>query len=95
MLTTVALNMQSMPINVLEDYNLTSMTLEYRRECRQSNLLESLTSTTSSKDEDSNNYTINYIPNTKYTHMLRMQDDKAEIVRARTEWHSKQSHVLI
>ncbi|KAI3846726.1 hypothetical protein MKW92_002157 [Papaver armeniacum] len=33
----------TVPINVLEDYNLTSMTLEFRRECRQSNLLESLT----------------------------------------------------
>ncbi|KAI3904874.1 hypothetical protein MKW92_037593 [Papaver armeniacum] len=35
--------LESVPINVLEDYNLTSMTLEFRRECRQSNLLESLT----------------------------------------------------
>ncbi|KAI3899188.1 hypothetical protein MKW92_048504 [Papaver armeniacum] len=35
--------LESIPINVLEDYNLTSMTLEFRRECRQSNFLESLT----------------------------------------------------
>ncbi|KAL6011646.1 hypothetical protein ACLOJK_002094 [Asimina triloba] len=34
----------SVPTEVLEHYNLTSMTLEYRRECRQSHLLESLTS---------------------------------------------------
>ncbi|KAI3959672.1 hypothetical protein MKW92_017804 [Papaver armeniacum] len=35
--------LESVPINVLEDYNLISMTLEFRRECRQSNLLESST----------------------------------------------------
>ncbi|KAK1271316.1 hypothetical protein QJS04_geneDACA012570 [Acorus gramineus] len=65
--------LESVPINVLEDYNLTSMTLEYRRECRQSHLLESLTS----------------MKNLGSTHLLRMQENKAEIVRARAEWRSK------
>lgn len=79
--------LESVPMNVLEDYDLTSMTLEYRRECRQSNLLESLTSPTpnAAAFEDSNKHR----PDMEYTHMLRMQADKAEIVRARTEWHSK------
>ncbi|KAF2311495.1 hypothetical protein GH714_024335 [Hevea brasiliensis] len=77
--------LESVPINVLEDYNLTSMTMEYRRECRQSNLLESLTSTT----EDLNNNSCNRQADLEYTHLLRMQNDKAEIVRARTEWQSK------
>lgn len=84
------LYMQSVPINVLRDYDLTSMTLEYRRECTQSNVLESLTSPTASVAEDSNNNSINRKPDNEYTHLLRMQDDKAEIIRARTEWHSKQ-----
>ncbi len=61
------------------------MTMEYRRECRQSNLLESLTSTT----EDLNNNSCNRQADLEYTHLLRMQNDKAEIVRARTEWQSK------
>ncbi|XP_050221328.1 palmitoyl-acyl carrier protein thioesterase, chloroplastic-like [Mercurialis annua] len=74
--------LESVPTNVLEDYNMRSMTLEYRRECRQSNLLESLTRTT--EDSDNNRKT-----DLKYTHLLRMQADKAEIVRARTEWQSK------
>ncbi|KAJ8772393.1 hypothetical protein K2173_027570 [Erythroxylum novogranatense] len=77
--------LESVPMNVLEDYNLTSMTLEYRRECRQSNLLESLTRTT----EDSNNNSCNRKADLEYTHLLRMQADKAEIVRARTEWQAK------
>ncbi|KAF8390674.1 hypothetical protein HHK36_025201 [Tetracentron sinense] len=86
--------LESVPLNVLEDYYLTSMTLEYRRECRQSHLLESLTSMkVSTVAEDSN------IVNTRLrkadlrsTHLLRMQEDKAEIVRARSEWRSKRKH---
>lgn len=81
--------LQSVPINVLGNYDLTSMTLEYRRECQQSNLLESLTSSTASGTEDSNNY-MNRRPDLEFTHLLRMLADKAEIVRARTQWHSKQ-----
>ncbi|KAL9422560.1 hypothetical protein AB3S75_034770 [Citrus x aurantiifolia] len=95
--------LESVPIHVLEDYNMTSMTLEYRRECRQSNLLESLTSTTASVTEDSNNnnknknsHNHNSSNNRKadleYTHLLRMQADKAEIIRARSEWQSKDEH---
>lgn len=83
-------NAQSVPLNVLEEYDMTSMTLEYRRECRQSNLLESLTSTTASLAHCNNS--INRRPDLEYTHLLRMQADKAEIVRARTEWHGKQKH---
>lgn len=80
--------MQSVPINVLENYDLTSMTLEYRRECRQSNLLESLTTSSETLAEDSNSYN-NRRPDLEFTHLLRMLADKAEIVRARTKWHSK------
>ena len=80
--------LQSVPINVLENYDLTSMTLEYRRECRQSNLLESLTTSSETLAEDSNSYN-NRRPDLEFTHLLRMLADKAEIVRARTKWHSK------
>ncbi|KNA17160.1 hypothetical protein SOVF_082660, partial [Spinacia oleracea] len=75
--------LESVPLNVLQDCDMTSMTLEYRRECRQANVLESLTTmingapfTTISQEIES-------------THLLRMQDDKAEIVRARTKWVPK------
>ncbi|WOK96632.1 palmitoyl-acyl carrier protein thioesterase, chloroplastic [Canna indica] len=81
--------LESVPLHVLEDYHLTSMTLEYRRECRQSNLLESLTSmTTSEAHEDT--VTINSRKaELGSTHILRLQEDKAEIVRARAEWQRK------
>ncbi|KAI6682709.1 hypothetical protein NL676_028622 [Syzygium grande] len=84
--------LESVPINVLEAFSLTSMTLEYRRECRQSNLLESLTSATASIVVDSDTdppHKTGCCPELEFTHLLRMQADKAEIVRARTEWHSK------
>ncbi|KAL9170120.1 hypothetical protein ABFS82_04G123200 [Erythranthe guttata] len=71
--------LESVPINVLEDYNMTSMTLEYRRECRQSNVLESLTTI---KPRTKTN-------DLECTHLLRMEDDNAEIVRARSVWQVK------
>ncbi|KAJ4835058.1 hypothetical protein Tsubulata_050467 [Turnera subulata] len=77
--------LESVPIEVLEDFSLTSMTLEYRRECRQSNLLESLTSRT--RDTDNNSSKCRGC--LKQTHLLQLQADKAEIVRARTEWRTK------
>ncbi|XP_065876027.1 palmitoyl-acyl carrier protein thioesterase, chloroplastic-like [Euphorbia lathyris] len=78
--------LESMPMKVLGEYNMRSMTLEYRRECRQTNLLESLTSTS---DHVDSNYEKAEL---EYTHLLRMQADKAEIIRARTEWQPKFIH---
>ncbi|RVX17773.1 Palmitoyl-acyl carrier protein thioesterase, chloroplastic [Vitis vinifera] len=80
--------LESVPVDVLEHYNLTSMTLEYRRECRQSDLLESLTSMKAKVSEESSNKSRDLLS----THLLRMDDDKAEIIRARSEWQSKQQH---
>ena len=77
---------------VLEDYKLTSMTLEFRRECTQSDLLESMSSSSSNVTGASNNDSVNTKPDLQYIHLLRLQDTKAELVRARTEWHLKQNH---
>lgn len=88
--------LESVPINVLENYDMTSMTLEYRRECRQENMIESLTSMKMDPYPPiPTSTTVNINPNKEgreeieSTHLLRMQDDKVEIVRARTRWHSK------
>ena len=89
-----SLHLQSVPIDVLEDYNLTSMTLEYRRECHQSNVLESLTTVAPKMSEDSNNFTDKTGQELESTHLLRMQADKAEIVRARSVWQSKHKHMI-
>lgn len=85
--------LESVPLDVLEDYHLTSITLDYRRECRQSQLLESLTSMTSSPAAESPPPPL---PSSlcgsdlHSTHLIRQQDDKAEIVRACAEWRRKE-----
>ncbi|KAI3975930.1 hypothetical protein MKX01_016613 [Papaver californicum] len=84
--------LESVPINVLEDYNLTSMTLEFRRECRQSNLLESLTHMEVIEAVEITNKESKTKADFRSTHLIRMQEDKAEIVRARAEWRSKRKH---
>jgi len=95
-------NLQSVPTHILQDYDMTSMTLEYRRECRQANVIESLTSTkmnppppppvvstTTCTKRLSIDHGNKLGSDIESTHLLRMQDDKAEIVRARTKWHPK------
>lgn len=81
--------LESVPLNVLEDYNLTSMTLEYRRECRQSQLLESLTSMKAAQTETNLLTATPCSADLRSIHLLRMQEDKAEIVRGGAEWRSK------
>ncbi|KHN23971.1 palmitoyl-acyl carrier protein thioesterase, chloroplastic-like isoform X1 [Glycine soja] len=81
--------LESVPIEVLEHYNMTSMTLEFRRECTQSNLLESMTCPTA-RVMESNNNSKNRKPELQYTHLLRLQQYKADVIRARTEWNLKQ-----
>ncbi|KAL2935558.1 Palmitoyl-acyl carrier protein thioesterase chloroplastic [Bienertia sinuspersici] len=79
--------LESVPLNVLQDYAMTSMTLEYRRECRQANVLESLTTLQNNNNASFTSTTTSN--DIQSTHLLRMQDDKAEIVRARTQWLPK------
>ncbi|KAF3626470.1 Palmitoyl-acyl carrier protein thioesterase, chloroplastic [Capsicum annuum] len=77
--------LESVPINVLEDYYLMSLTLEYRRECQLSNVLQSMTTmreiATSASDKNCG---------LECTHLIRMEADRAEVVRARSLWQPKQ-----
>lgn len=96
-----------MPINVLEDYNLTRMTMEYRRECRLSNVLQSLTSIElrspndgrEEQEETQHRIHESSIAGTNQdlecTHLLRMEADHVEIVRARSMWKLKQRGPLV
>ncbi|XP_057972848.1 palmitoyl-acyl carrier protein thioesterase, chloroplastic-like [Malania oleifera] len=83
--------LESVPMEVLENYNMTSMTLEYRRECQQSNLLESLTAMKpgSFSGEDPNPSITTPRADLESTHLLRLQNGSGEIVRARSEWQPK------
>ncbi|KAJ1288275.1 hypothetical protein BS78_02G078300 [Paspalum vaginatum] len=83
--------LESVPLDVLEDYHLTSITLDYRRECRQSQLLESLTSMASPAPAPSQcGGGGGGGSDLHSTHLIRQQDDRAEIVRARAEWRCKE-----
>lgn len=87
--------LESMATNVLEDYEMKNITLEYRRECRQSNVLESLTSISKPANNHHNNIIItadedeDEDDHLECTSLLRMEATHAEIVRARSLWHLK------
>ncbi|KAK7353803.1 hypothetical protein VNO80_19255 [Phaseolus coccineus] len=83
---------ESVPREILEDYKMSSMTLEFRRECTQSDILETMTSPSSKVIGASNNKCVSRKLHLQYIHLLRLQDNKTELVRARTEWHLKQNH---
>ncbi|GAB2251546.1 hypothetical protein Droror1_Dr00004393 [Drosera rotundifolia] len=80
--------LESIPVDIVAKYDITNIILEYRRECRQNDVLESLFSMevlADSPDEVMKTAATNI----ESTHLLRKQDDKAEIVRAKITWRSK------
>ncbi|CAJ1975083.1 unnamed protein product [Sphenostylis stenocarpa] len=84
--------LESVPREILEEYKLRSIILEFRRECTQSEMLESMTSSSSKVIGASNNNYVGRKRDLQYIHLLRLQENKTELVRARTEWHLKENH---
>nr|XP_016445240.1 PREDICTED: palmitoyl-acyl carrier protein thioesterase, chloroplastic-like [Nicotiana tabacum] len=82
--------LESVPINVLEEYNLMSLTLEYRRECRLSNVLQSMTSMREIATAAAASENDGVSADKECTHLIRMEEDRAEVVRARSIWQTKQ-----
>ncbi|KAL9266675.1 Palmitoyl-acyl carrier protein thioesterase, chloroplastic-like protein [Drosera capensis] len=82
----VGLILESVPTGVLANYDIKSITLEYRKECRHGDVLESLSSM---KQSTSDSPDLASAANTESIHLLRKQDDKAEILRARISWRPK------
>ncbi|CAM6119388.1 unnamed protein product [Calypogeia fissa] len=96
---------ESVPAQCLETQEIRCLTLEYRRECGQTDLVDSLTSPeqvqtseTSVADpefpylsgsNDSITLKRNLKPEQQFIHLLKMQADGAEIVRGRTIWRPK------
>ncbi|KAL9260095.1 Palmitoyl-acyl carrier protein thioesterase, chloroplastic-like protein [Drosera capensis] len=80
--------MESVPMGLSRSHISTSITLEYRRECRQDDVCECLTSvkplTNLNRSMD-----ITRAIDIESTHLLRRQTDKADIVRAKITWRSK------
>ncbi|KAK6118081.1 hypothetical protein DH2020_048168 [Rehmannia glutinosa] len=76
--------LESVPLNVLQDYDMTNMTLEYRRECHLCDVLQSLTTINPKTEADHQQNSTTKDDHLECTHLLRMEGDHAEIVRARS-----------
>ncbi|KAL2631106.1 hypothetical protein R1flu_015792 [Riccia fluitans] len=87
--------LESMPPEVVETHELSSITLDYKRECKHDDVVESLTSPeaveTESPGSEMNGTVVRKsvdIPE-QFTHLLRLAKCGTEINRGRTEWRKK------
>lgn len=88
-----------MPQEIINSHELQTITLDYRRECQQDDIVDSLTSVeeveNGGKAVPELNGTNGYISSDKedtrqFLHLLRLSSDGLEINRGRTEWRKKQ-----
>lgn len=82
----IHLLLQSAPQPVVENYELASITLEYRRECMKDSVLQSLTSLLGG---DSGGLLAADPINVDCQHLLRLEGGGGEIVKGRTKWRPK------
>ncbi|GJX00791.1 ribonuclease H-like domain-containing protein [Tanacetum coccineum] len=79
----------SVPMPILESYELASMTLEYRRECKKDSVLQSNTYVLTN-DENGEMAHDNHV---YFQHVLRLDDGDrgsgSEIMKGKTMWRSK------
>lgn len=84
-----------MPQEVIDNYELKMITLDYRRECQHNDVVDSLTSP--ELDEDGALKMTNGSASAakdgdgcpQFLHLLRLSHDGLEINRGRTEWRKK------
>lgn len=78
-----------MPQEIIDSYELQTITLDYRRECQHHDMVDSLTSLELA-DDDSTNGSPTGKPHEQehhqYLHFLRLSGTGLEINRGRTEW---------
>ena len=81
--------MECVPVSILENQQLVKMTLEYRRECEQFHIFQSLTSLEKNGgDSIDPNFSPSYsCANVRSSnackHLIRLQENGAEIVKRR------------
>lgn len=80
--------LESAPLPILESHELSSMTLEYRRECGRDSVLQSLTAVCGTGVGN-----LLDCGNVECQHLLRLEEG-AEIVKGRTEWRPKYAHSM-
>lgn len=90
---------QSMPQEIIDTHELQTITLDYRRECQQDDVVDSLTS----PEQVEGTEKVSAIHGTngsaaaredkqdcrQFLHLLRLSSDGQEINRGRTEWRKK------
>ncbi|CAM8945357.1 unnamed protein product [Rhodiola kirilowii] len=77
--------LESTPETLLQSHSISSMTLDYRRECGADNTLDSLTAVYATTD--TNNST--FMSAAVNCHHLLQLEDGAEVLRGRTMWRPK------
>ncbi|XVE78121.1 hypothetical protein DITRI_Ditri13aG0118400 [Diplodiscus trichospermus] len=91
--------LESMPQEIIDTYELQTITLDYRRECLQDDVVDSLTSPEPMEGTE----TVSELNGTngsaatredeqdcpKFLHLMRLSSDGQEINRGRTEWRKK------
>ncbi|KAK3415220.1 hypothetical protein EUGRSUZ_H00777 [Eucalyptus grandis] len=90
--------LESMPQEIIDSYELQTITLDYRRECQRNDVVDSL----SSHEPDENLEAILQLNGTngsaaspatedyrQFLHLLRLSGDGLEINRGRTQWRKK------
>lgn len=88
---------QSMPQDIIDTHELQTITLDYRRECQQDDIVDSLTSPESDYDTEQvpklkgTNGSTAATDQRQFLHLLRLASDGSEINRGRTEWRKKRS----
>nr|GMD73152.1 oleoyl-acyl carrier protein thioesterase, chloroplastic [Ipomoea batatas] len=90
--------LESMPQEIIDTHELQTITLDYRRECQQDDVVDSLTSlelvdnAASSVLNGTNGSPTNL--NKCFLHLLRLSGSGLEINRSRTEWRRKPAQLL-
>ncbi|XWS76070.1 hypothetical protein CRYUN_Cryun01aG0145800 [Craigia yunnanensis] len=91
--------LESMPQEIIDTHELQTITLDYRRECQQDDVVDSLTS----PEPVAGTETVSELDGTngsaatredkqdcpQFLHLLRLSSDGQEINRGRTEWRKK------
>ncbi|XP_042018452.1 oleoyl-acyl carrier protein thioesterase 1, chloroplastic-like [Salvia splendens] len=90
--------LESMPQEIIDSHELQTITLDYRRECQQDDVVDSLTSSEPAIGDMVSGHRTNGTPvaaardendRLQFLHLLRLSNDGSEINRGRTEWRKK------
>ncbi|XP_059290012.1 oleoyl-acyl carrier protein thioesterase 1, chloroplastic-like [Lycium ferocissimum] len=92
--------LESMPQEIIDTHELQTITLDYRRECQQDDVVDSLTSVEPVEDAAAldiqganGSATAPKDVNKSFLHLLRLSSDGLEINRCRTEWRKKPARI--